>query len=144
LHRVVAETFPEAHRWVSQLRPEHRDEPHGCFSYRLVRQVAEDVAFDRSVNVGDMRASAIVLEVEGSWWHLLAPGTVVLRGSSRGTQHGSTGPAPRLRIRTALLNREPGTSDFEAALIAEGVHPATALGWFTDGLGFATYHPRAR
>jgi hypothetical protein len=77
LHRVVAETFPEAHRWVSQLGFEHREEPHGCFAYRLVRQVAEDVAFDRSVNVGDMRASAIVLEVEGSWWHLLAPGTVL-------------------------------------------------------------------
>jgi hypothetical protein len=21
------------------------------------------------------------------------------------------------------------------------LHPATALGWFTDSLGFATYHP---
>jgi hypothetical protein len=77
LHRVVAETFPEAHRWVSRLGFEHREQPHGRFAYRLVRQVAEDVAFDRSVNVGDMRASAIVLEVEGSWWHLLAPGTVL-------------------------------------------------------------------
>jgi hypothetical protein len=26
-------------------------------------------------------------------------------------------------------------------LIAEGVHPATVLDWFTDSLGFATYHP---
>jgi hypothetical protein len=38
--------------------------------------VAEDVAFDRSVDLGDVRASAVVLDVEGSWWHLLAPGAV--------------------------------------------------------------------
>jgi hypothetical protein len=25
--------------------------------------------------------------------------------------------------------------------VAEGVHAATALGWFTDSLAFATYHP---
>jgi hypothetical protein len=31
--------------------------------------------------------------------------------------------------------------ELRAFLLAEGVHPATVLGLFTDSLGFATYHP---
>ncbi len=78
LRRAVVETSSEAHRWAGRLPDvEHRGEQGGCFPYRLVRQVAEDVAFDRRVDVGAVRASAVVLEVEGSWWHLLAPGAVV-------------------------------------------------------------------
>ena len=76
LHHAVVEVFPEAHRWVSRLTPGVPDERHGCFPYRLVRQVAEDVASARSVDVGDVRAAALVLDVDGRWWHLLAPGTV--------------------------------------------------------------------
>lgn len=78
LRRAVVATSPEAHRWVDRLWDvEDRDGRGGCFPYRLVRQVAEDVAFDRRVDVGAVRASAVVLEVEGSWWHLPAPGAVV-------------------------------------------------------------------
>ncbi|MCZ2819226.1 hypothetical protein O2V63_02655 [Modestobacter sp. VKM Ac-2977] len=77
LQRAAVETFPHAHRWVNQLSLEQRDERKGSFPYRLVRQVAEDVAFDRRVDFGAVRASAVVLEVKGSWWHLLAPGAVV-------------------------------------------------------------------
>ncbi|MGY1843009.1 hypothetical protein [Modestobacter sp. SYSU DS0875] len=76
LQRAAVDTFPHAHRWVNQLRLEQRDEREGSFPYRLVRQVAEDVAFDRRVDPGAVRASAVVLEVEGNWWHLLAPGAV--------------------------------------------------------------------
>jgi hypothetical protein len=32
-------------------------------------------------------------------------------------------------------------AELHTFLGAEGVHPATALGWFTDSLAFATYHP---
>jgi len=77
LHRTVVETFLEAHRWVGRRRLGPRGEREALFPYRLVGQVAEDIAFDRSVDVGDVRASALVLDVEGSWWHLLAPGIVV-------------------------------------------------------------------
>jgi hypothetical protein len=76
LHRAVIETSREAHRWVGRRRHAVPADRQGCFPYRLVRQVAEDVAFDRSVDLGDVRASAVVLDVEGSWWHLLAPGAV--------------------------------------------------------------------
>jgi hypothetical protein len=77
LHRAVVETFLEAHRWVSRERLGVRGEREGYFPYGLVRQVAEDVAFDRSVDAGDVRANAVLLDVEGGWWHLLAPGTVL-------------------------------------------------------------------
>jgi hypothetical protein len=32
-------------------------------------------------------------------------------------------------------------AELHTFLVAEGVHPATALGWFTDSLAFATCHP---
>ena len=78
LHRAVVETWLEAHGWVGQRRLDFPGEqPEGSFPYQLIRQTAEDVAFDRSVDVGDVRARAVLLDVEGSWWHLLAPGIVL-------------------------------------------------------------------
>ena len=83
LHRAVVETWREAHDWVGQRRLDYSGEQgQGCFPYLLVRQVAEDVAFDRSVDVGKVQARAVVLDVDGSWWHLLAPGTVVCSGAA--------------------------------------------------------------
>ena len=36
----------------------------------------------------------------------------------------------------------PGViAERHAFLTAEGAHTATAVGWFTDSLGFAAYHP---
>ena len=77
LRRAVVATFPDAHRWVGRRRRSAGAERQGSFTYGLVRQVAEDVAFDRSVDIGRVRAGAVVLHVEGVWWHLLVPGTVV-------------------------------------------------------------------
>jgi hypothetical protein len=78
LHRAVVEAWLEAHRWVGQRRLDfHGKQREGCFPDRLIRQIAEDVAFDHSVDVGAVRARAVLLDVERSWWHLLAPGTVV-------------------------------------------------------------------
>ena len=78
LHRAVVETWLHAHRWVGHRRLHFREEQQeGCFDDRLIRQTAEDVAFDHSLDVGAVRGRAVLLDVEGSWWHLLAPGTVV-------------------------------------------------------------------
>jgi hypothetical protein len=77
LRRAVVETFLEAHRWVSSRRLGSRGEQDALLPHRLIGQVAEDVAFDRSVDIGDVRGSAVVLDVEGSWRHLLAPGIVM-------------------------------------------------------------------
>jgi hypothetical protein len=77
LRRAVVETFLEAHRWVDSERLGLRGQREAPFPHRLVAQVAEGVAFDRSVDIGDIHGSAVLLHVEGSWWHLFAPGTVV-------------------------------------------------------------------
>jgi hypothetical protein len=77
LRHAVVETFLEAHRWVDSRRLGRRGQREAPFPHRLVAQVAEDVAFDRSVDIGDMQGRAVLLHVEGSWWHLFAPGAVV-------------------------------------------------------------------
>jgi len=77
LRRAVIGTFLGAHRWLSARRIGSRGEHDALIPHRLIGQVAEDVAFDRSVDIGDVRGSAAVLDVEGSWRHLLAPGMVM-------------------------------------------------------------------
>ena len=54
-----------------------RPGPHGTFAYELVRQVAEDVAFDRSVAAGEVTGAAVVLDVRGLWWHEIGTGTLL-------------------------------------------------------------------
>jgi hypothetical protein len=63
-------------------------------------------------------------------------------------QPATLADAPRAALATELLqlcerfftNASPAViAELHAFLIAEGVHPATTLGWFTDTLGFATY-----
>jgi hypothetical protein len=78
LRRAVVATFDEALRWINELHhgQEYRPEERG-FPYHLVRRVAEEVAFDRSVPAERVRGTALVLAVEGEWWHLSAPGVVV-------------------------------------------------------------------
>jgi hypothetical protein len=77
LRRAVVKTFLEAHQWVDSQRPGSRGLREAPFPHRLVARVAEDVAFDRSVDIGDLHGSAVLLHVEGSWWHLMSPGAVV-------------------------------------------------------------------
>ena len=60
--------------WDRRRRPEP---PGGTFGYELVRQVAEDVAFDRAVSPDRVTGAAVVLDVQGPWWHALAPGVVL-------------------------------------------------------------------
>lgn len=60
--------------WDRRRRPEP---PEGTFGYELVRQVAEDVAFDRGVSPDRVTGAAVVLDVQGPWWHALAPGVVL-------------------------------------------------------------------
>jgi hypothetical protein len=68
--------------------------------------------------------------------------------ASRAAGHAG-GRAPRRAghraapaLRTVLHHRQPTMlAELHAFLTAEGVHPATVVGWFTDSLGFATYRP---
>jgi hypothetical protein len=43
----------------------------------VVREVAEDVAFDHRVDAGEVRAWIFALDVHGSWWQRWAPGVVL-------------------------------------------------------------------
>jgi hypothetical protein len=52
--------------------------------------------------------------------------------------HGSGSSSASGSFTTASLTV---LAELHAFLTAEGVHPATALGWFTSSLGFAAYHP---
>jgi hypothetical protein len=59
-------------------RPDRRRAiPTGAFAHDLVRRVAEDVAFDRAVSPDRVSGSAVVLDVQGPWWHEAGPGVVL-------------------------------------------------------------------
>ena len=69
---------------------------------------------------------------------------------SRLGQPATLAAAPRAALATELLqlcervlhHRQPGRARRAPRVPhGRGVHPATALGWFTDSLGFVTYHP---
>jgi hypothetical protein len=43
----------------------------------LIKQIAEDVAFDHHVSLDAVQAKVVVLPVQGTWWRRLAPGAVL-------------------------------------------------------------------
>ena len=62
----------EGSRWADAAERAARG--RSAFPHDLVRGVAEDVAFDRGVDPGRVRASVVVLPVAGDWWLAPAPG----------------------------------------------------------------------
>ncbi|TFV56880.1 hypothetical protein E4P41_15150 [Geodermatophilus sp. DF01-2] len=76
LHRAVLGTYREALDWTNDRRSSRPRSDRLGFAYELVRQVAEDVAFDRQVSPAEVNGTALVLDVTGEWWHELTPGTV--------------------------------------------------------------------
>jgi len=47
------------------------------FEGSLVKQAAEDVAFDRGVDINDVDGIVLVLAVDGVWSRLLGPGVAI-------------------------------------------------------------------
>lgn len=65
----------EGSRWADQAkRSRAGGGRESAFPSGLVRGVAEDVAFDRDVDPGRVKAAVVVLPVSGSWWLPAAPG----------------------------------------------------------------------
>ena len=88
--RAVADLVEEdAHRWTTQQRREMVADlargdldavRRGSVPCPVVREVAEDVAFDRGVDPGRVRATVLLLDVEddaGAWWREVAPGVAL-------------------------------------------------------------------
>lgn len=80
LGEVVRATFEEALDWADGRRRELLIPPvgqPGQFDYDTVREVAEETVRSHEVSPGAVRACAVVLPVEGIWWHRFAPGVVL-------------------------------------------------------------------
>ena len=76
LHAVAAAVFADANRWWST-RERTVSQEGGAFAWRLVRDAAEDAAAELGIPIGDVTAATYVLDVEGSWSYLAAPGFAV-------------------------------------------------------------------
>lgn len=76
LHPVAAAVYAHADRWWST-RERTVSQDGGAFAWRLVRDAAEDAAAELAIPIGDVDAATYVLDVEGAWSYLAAPGFAV-------------------------------------------------------------------
>jgi hypothetical protein len=75
LQNAVMATFEEGLDWHNRLRPGMKHpSPAEFFGWEVVQNAAESVAAERGVSLGDLRAVVHVLDVEGLWSCLAAPG----------------------------------------------------------------------
>jgi hypothetical protein len=58
-------------------RPRRGADRSGSFDYYLVRGIAEQSAADFGVPIDAVDGTAHVLDVQGSWWHVAGPGSVL-------------------------------------------------------------------
>jgi hypothetical protein len=63
-------------RATQQTHPRVPDRP-GLFNHQLTRFIAEQTAADFGVPIDAVDATAHVLDVRGSWWHVIGPGCVL-------------------------------------------------------------------
>jgi hypothetical protein len=61
----------------SDPRPRRGADRSGSFDYYLVRSIAEQTAADFGVPIDAVDGTAHVLDVQGSWWHVAGPGSVL-------------------------------------------------------------------
>jgi hypothetical protein len=61
---------------AQQAHPRVPDRP-GLFNHQLTRFIAEQAAADFGVSIDAVDATAHVLDVRGSWWHVIGPGCVL-------------------------------------------------------------------
>jgi hypothetical protein len=72
-HPVAAAGYLRAGRWWST-RERTVPQEGGAFAWRLVRDAAEDAAAELGIPIGDVTAAVYVLDVDGPWSYLAAPG----------------------------------------------------------------------
>jgi hypothetical protein len=75
-------------RWRSTQPVPGRDgAPHSPLDWSLMKQVAEDVAFDRRVSLDEVQARVAVLPVRDTWWRRAAPGAVLCSPAAAADPH---------------------------------------------------------
>ena len=76
LQQAVRATLPAALAWVATDR-----RPLGgsiaSFDYQLIRQAAVQIGRRRQVSPAALSACAVLIPVQGRWWHQVEPGAVV-------------------------------------------------------------------
>jgi hypothetical protein len=78
LRVVVAATFSAGLEWMSRrARPAAQGPGHGAFPWEEVRNAAEGAAAERGVPLSEIKAAVHVLDVEGLWSYLAAPGCAI-------------------------------------------------------------------
>jgi hypothetical protein len=78
LQAAAGATFEDFTRWQSTIRPRSREpRQRGLLEWSLIKQTAEDVAFDRRVDIDAARATVVIVSVHGLWWRRVAPGAVL-------------------------------------------------------------------
>lgn len=83
LQAAVRAGFPELGVWESSRpRPGREGRPVSSLQWSVIKQVAEDVAFDRQVSPEAVRAKVAVLRVQGAWWRRFVPGAVLCSPSA--------------------------------------------------------------
>ncbi len=90
LKLAVTATYRDGLKWLEHREPDpgpagesYETEPPsehvtpGGFRWTAIRDAAEHLASERGVPVGDLRAVAYVLEVEGLWSYIAGPGCAI-------------------------------------------------------------------
>jgi hypothetical protein len=103
LRQVVLATYEKAVRWTEgRHQAVGRPDVGHTFDWKIVRDVAQDVARDREVSIGDVRGTALVFAVEGEWWARFDAGVVLCSDSIRSDPN-----AVRAIVRTAFESGLP-------------------------------------
>lgn len=85
LRAAARPAFEPYTEWGADRRAAGRDgSPHSPLDWSLMKQVAEDVAFDRRVSLDAVQAKVAVLPVQGTWWRRVAPGAVLCSPAAAG------------------------------------------------------------
>ena len=90
-------TYEKAIRWTEgRHQAVGRPDVGHTFDWKLIRDVAEEVARDRKVSIGAVHGTALVFAVEGDWWTRFDAGVVLCSDSIRSDRN-----AARVIVRTA-------------------------------------------
>lgn len=74
LRKAVRAVFFEGCQWADGVGQAPEQSPGPLFSWELTRDVAEEVAFDRGIDLGTIDGRLLALKVRGQWWQLIEPG----------------------------------------------------------------------